>query len=806
MVNDLVQRFFNSAATRLQNRRRLRWLLIAIAGMIAVVGLLRLLDRAGLFGPHPRHLRDRWEAGHFDIPDEERQRLRGMSVEFASYYERYADLTVEQTKLERSRVIKRDKPVERREQLAVFLGDPTLKVAVTSEEFRHFYQAYANQDHPVFITSDSILNAFHRILEDSILKLEFRQVERLQKLLPALEGGLSVASRSTDSNVARSARRRAQTVIGVARLLIDPNYEPDAAIRGIVQKETERVESGTERLMPRWLGEPRPSFLAIDYSRFVPEGLHTRSDVLRRHYRAVRWLQTIPFNVGDDEHLIALRLIAEAAKETSWDSFAETYRDFFGGTDDWNLQTLNSLEPDANESPDSIDTIRSKLLQRLDAKETPNKINDWVAAEFPPLDSETLALRLLSAYRTPESTLFQATADSSVPPASIGLLVCTALGSKLAHEWIAESNESDLIVKIDRDSGFRDDDSVYGEYLQCLATLLKPTGSAPEFMSSRRWQMKSCQTVLGGWTQMRHAFALQAKQNALILSESPHVGSGFVEPNPEFFHRLGRLASRIETSLGALGAFEISYEHLRFRLNELARCVMLARSLELDGIRMYELEKQLTPEDREFVDRVYGKMGASVPAWWLDIDHLDVEKYELVLAAIVQLSDCVERGELPNDRAARGALLAGESSSNRVRWLRLAEVCERLRDLASRQLDHQSLTAEDDQFITNYGEELAGLLNYESYSAASPLDDSMRCISVMTHANGNHVHIAVARPQAIYVLYPYRGQELLCRGAVFPYFEFTDSEIVDDVAWKRRVDTATAPARPRWLEPLFTDD
>jgi hypothetical protein len=82
----------------------------------------------------------------------------------------------------------------------------------------------------------------------------------------------------------------------------------------------------------------------------------------------------------------------------------------------------------------------------------------------------------------------------------------------------------------------------------------------------------------------------------------------------------------------------------------------------------------------------------------------------------------------------------------------------------------------------------------------------MRCISVLMNANGNHVHIAVTRPQAIYVLYPHRGQQLLCRGAVFPYFEFTDNEIIDDDSWKTRIDTAPPPARPRWLEPLFTDD
>ncbi|WP_182869972.1 DUF3160 domain-containing protein [Rhodopirellula sp. JC639] len=95
--------------------------------------------------------------------------------------------------------------MKRREQLAVFEQEPARKVAVTSKTFRQFYQAYANQTHPVFITSDSIWNAFHRILEDSIVKLEFRQIERLQRLMPTLEERLAVADPSADSDMIRSA-------------------------------------------------------------------------------------------------------------------------------------------------------------------------------------------------------------------------------------------------------------------------------------------------------------------------------------------------------------------------------------------------------------------------------------------------------------------------------------------------------------------------------------------------------------------------------------------------------------------------
>lgn len=302
---------------------------------------------------------------------------------------------------------------------------------------------------------------------------------------------------------------------------------------------------------------------------------------------------------------------------------------------------------------------------------------------------------------------------------------------------------------------------------------------------------------------MRHTFALQSKQNQLVLNMSGHVGAGFVEPNPQFFRRLGRLASRIETSLDELGAFEISYEQLRFRLNELTRCFMLIREMQREGIE----DENLTVEDKEFAYSVYDKIGASEPQYWVEgVDPLEKIDCEQVLAAIVQISDCVDRGELPTDRAARGALLHGETSSDRARWQHLVTLCEHLADIANKQLDNQPLTNKDESFITNYGPELSRLLKYEEFAAWNPIDDAMRCVRVLTQGNGTHVHVAVARPQAVYVLYPDRGQQVLCRGAVFPYFEFTDSGIVDDRIWKKRIDSPSIPARPQWLEPLFTYD
>jgi len=56
------------------------------------------------------------------------------------------------------------------------------------------------------------------------------------------------------------------------------------------------------------------------------------------------------------------------------------------------------------------------------------------------------------------------------------------------------------------------------------------------------------------------------------------------------------------------------------------------------------------------------------------------------------------------------------------------------------------------------------------------------------------------------VEFPWKGMDILCRGAVMPYYEFTTTERLDDDSWKAKLDKADSPpAIPEWLDPLLAD-
>jgi hypothetical protein len=95
--------------------------------------------------------------------------------------------------------------------------------------------------------------------------------------------------------------------------------------------------------------------------------------------------------------------------------------------------------------------------------------------------------------------------------------------------------------------------SVYGSWLAALRALSAPTiGSQyPETMRTRPWAMKTLNTQLASWTELRHDTLLYAKQS---YSEPGLCGypAGFVEPRPEFWQSMKNLVTLAAQGLSAL--------------------------------------------------------------------------------------------------------------------------------------------------------------------------------------------------------------------------------------------------------------
>ncbi|MBN2193379.1 MAG: DUF3160 domain-containing protein [Polyangiaceae bacterium] len=633
------------------------------------------------------------------------------------------------------------------------------RVVVTGHAYKQVFSPYVSSRIPVFITSDSILNGFHVLFEETLARLETAQADRLQRVVAALGRALSQVDKKVtgDRALIAAAKQRATIVVAVAQALLDkvpPDLPPAVAV--VVRDEVKRVQEARERMRPAWLGPPDAWLVAIDYGRCRARGFYTRSETLTRYFRAVAWLQAIPFRIRYDEELLATLMLGSALERVSrepglqqsgeslkprrWlepegpigldddaSRLIEVFRELIGLGDDWDVVQAESFAARCtNErmgfdvSPKSLAAWRKCMVDQAERTGFASLINDQV--RLPPEDDrlmKRIGFRVLPAHRTPGGILFARTTDPRDPGLRgrglpTGLEMGALLGSGYAMAQLDRAPRVQAIIR--ESSALREGPSILAEYLRCLEALLDaPEPDAPAFMRSEAWQAKQLNTALGGWAQIRHAFVLQAKQSASWLSLGG-VPVGFVEPEPEFFARLSRLVRRARFVFDKAGALQ--------------------------------------------------PVSCGNEAWF---------------------------GRKPEFVA----------SLFRAMWEDLETLCQRLETLAHKELRGVPFSQAEEDFLVEYGVRLSRCSFHFGNAYLTPRDDAPRVADVHSDPESDRVLlVGVARPRALWVLYPWQGKEVLCRGAVLPYYELAHSARLTDTAWQALLDGPYRPPSPSWLSPL----
>jgi hypothetical protein len=702
------------------------------------------------------------------------------------------------------------------------------KIVIGNHAFKQVFTPYIASDLPIFVTSDSLLNAFHVLYEESILRLERANARKLPEILRFIWKNLATVDRQIKGKpeLAAASKARGQIVIGTAlQLLGEKPPKAEAKVAALIKEEAARITKANARLKPKWLGPPDAGFMALDYSRYKPRGFYTKSPDLVRYFRAVSWLQSIPFRVGKDEELLTMLMLGNTISRKHFKkkaddndkslTFFDGYREFIGAGDDWDIvyaadQTPNELR--LNLQKDDLANLRNILMEKTRTSHGSLKINDQIRFLSDDLSRITeVHFRILSAYRIPDALLFQRTTDPRIfsRPFPSGLEVCAALGSSFAKAKLTAKDKDKLLATIAKNkqlfTGSRrlfTGSSLYCQYLHCLAALLdKPEPDAPPFMASEPWQIKSCQTVLGGWAQLRHTWALQAKQSVLYLSES-RMPAGFVEPVPEFYYGLTELAKSTEELLKSQGAFAADMVSMA---QDLRSFIQL---LEKKGAakKGFKVLRNLSPEEKTVADRgllifLRGWL-AKIPA---DKEESPAFARQMI-KGMTREAGQMEKGEFQSS-GAYGRLLADANMDLSNLWKRLIDLCRRLEVLAHKQLRRVPFNDRENRFLKQYGEELAGIMLYGGNSYKQPRDDAPRIVDVFTNPNaGRSLHVGIGRARALYVLYPVKGGEVLCRGAVLPYYEFPHAGPLDDRSWKALLDSDKPPDLPDWVKPIFLQE
>ena len=691
------------------------------------------------------------------------------------------------------------------------------RILITNDAYKQIFSAYiCDRDHFFipFITSDSLLNAYHVLYEESIFRLESAMASKLPLILRLILKNLDGADAELTGRpeLVAAAKKRAKLVTGIALKLIDDSFQfGNDELDGILKQETERIVKAEGIGFPEWLGERDESFSALDYTRYMPRGFYTRSEKLSRYFRAVSWLQSIPFRVNNDDELVSILMLGDCVKlgkignnpdQEELISFFRAYSAFLGVIDDWDLTTAKMFVQYGSRKEiknGDLSSIREKLAEKAKGLGEASLINDKIRlVDNDSTNASELNFRILSAYRTPSAILFQRTTDSRKfnRPYPDGLEVAFALGSDFARDHLKDAKKEELLETIhSHEPFFNEGNSLYFQYLNALKALVdEPEPDAPDFMKNQAWKAKSGNTVLAGWTQLRHTWVLQAKQNDVVFG-SCRGPQEFVEPEPEFYSRMADLAESTRELLEKSGAFETDYGQLADRLKMGAALI--------DGVtNFYEFKDKLCelPEkdrlDLDVVGYLMYDRNRNIEEWSVEF----IEEQKRWLESIIP---DVRAGRIKNYPEIREMVERDPFDLDDL-WGKLAETSRHLELIAHKHLRHVDLNERDVKCMDDYGDTIAHLMLYAG-NFYIPRDDAPKVVDVFANpAEGGYLHVGVARARKMYVLYPWKGETVLCEGAVMPYYEFVNSSRLTDESWKNMLDSDERPPIPEWLSPIVT--
>ena len=659
------------------------------------------------------------------------------------------------------------------------------KIIVTDNTWRQIFTPYIFASQPVFITSDSVLHAYHVLLEESIAQMESQQALRMPTVLDAV---LAQINPDTVDGVPPEAVERAQLLLGTAARLAGSQWGEGTALDAKIAAEVKRVEVAEGLHLPAWM-KPGHGLVALDYRVFKPAGFYTRSASLHRYFRVLRWMQTVPLRLQDSVELEAARVLGAALwKEGS-------------------LPVLGSLWTSLSGA------ATTPALTHMYAPSWSSE--QLIEAASREVDGEVDKVFIFPSVALPDAKLMDRTTNPRRPhpdPLDVGAW----LGSPLALRLL-KTEDAAVLKAITAKPERENSDTLYGDYLHCLTRLLEaPEPDAPPFMSTPPWERKSLNTALAGWALMRHTWALQARESSVgFPADRPYPG--FVEPVPAFFHALGQLILQTVDRLEELDVLTPSPR--LFAAHAAALIPMVER--EADGLRRRmqpwlnrpdnageltdaesaQLEKDCSVSEElstalRPVATIVGGVSYFVPG---DVVTavFDVDK---LLSSLQEIAAGKQETAFLNLHRKR------QTPTLRNRWMRLHSLTVTLENRAHRQLRGIEPDEAEKEFIVTYGELLGSILFYEGNSYHTPHDDAPLATSVFNHAGGQFLIAATGRPREIRVLYPWKGKEILCRGAIIPFHSELSDAHLSDKEWRARLDTAKPPDSPDWLRPILSPD
>lgn len=484
------------------------------------------------------------------------------------------------------------------------------------------YNQNMNLSIPNFITSDTVLNAYHQFYDNALFYVEG---EHLAKDLKDLSKGMLTKSIKvneliTDPSLVDLAKNNV-TYFLVAKMLMAGNVYVsealDSQVIDIAKKEYELIQKAEGVSTSPLFG------IQLDYTQFKVRGHYTKSAEYERFFKTMMWygLASKPLlvNEGKGLHventqqimLLTYSMFIDGDTNTAklWHNIYESTRLFVGLSDDLTIFELKDIlvkvfgeNPDMNQLADKAyyGPLFEEIIKVRDPKISTQMMNVNISKDKP--------FRFMGQRYVLDSDIFQQLINPLSRQVPTGLDVMGVLGSNQAEKLLFtdlqpqitwpeyETNYNQLKGQI---SGYDNSiwqDNLYNGWLWVIKAALKEfdtSANMPYFMTNDAWKNKTLNAALGSYTELKHDTVLYGEQAGTGMGgPEAYADAHYVEPNVELYSKLLWLMEYSMVNLEARGILNQDLSEGAQEYINLLKLLINCSIKELNNAPLSEEEKE----------------------------------------------------------------------------------------------------------------------------------------------------------------------------------------------------------------------
>ena len=405
--------------------------------------------------------------------------------------------------------------------------------AIVPAEEEQLFHIYENNDYrqfPSFVTTDLYLQAFHMFFDCLLKETEEQKfspmvtdfVKRNYDLMRKLE------TTATDATVKAAAAHDAAFYAIAYELNTGKSLPVSAEYTALVKQEIKNVNEA-QTSYSEFLGYvPEKRMPAFIYNIYRPRGHYTRNETLKRYFRAMMWLQNVPFGADIDDKLQEALVLANVIGEDA--ALTKMYKDLtapitylMGMPDDVSILQVYDEIKNSGSSLSQIfndkkkfETLRT-VLQNLSTKQSRIKPKFQMSSPY--------KICLMPQRYMPDGEVLQEMVDydSEVTKRDVpkGLDVLASIGiipaEKLLIDELKEQQKwgeytKNLNRMKTRMGEINWNETVANKWIASLKDVISKDSKAPKFMQTAQWDKKNMNAALASWAELKHDAILYAKQ------------------------------------------------------------------------------------------------------------------------------------------------------------------------------------------------------------------------------------------------------------------------------------------------------